>query len=102
MAAQPRCRAAPRRAFFGCLALPWLSVLAYNRVHCTALQAECARQNVTLTLFAATMLANGSTVYHTFQMQQGKGTAFDGITVTHLASPTQASGSARNAHMCHT
>lgn len=53
------------------------------------LQSVCARQNVTVTLYAATQLTNGTTVYHSFNMQQAQGTVFNSITVTHLADPVQ-------------
>lgn len=57
--------------------------------HNSCVQELCRQQNVTVTLFAETELANGTSISHTFRMQQSQGTVFDDVTVTHLASPTQ-------------
>lgn len=59
-------------------------------INCTGqVQAVCQRQNVTITLSMTTLLANGTTIVHQFLSGQANGTVFDGITVTHLATPTQ-------------
>lgn len=55
-------------------------------------QAECRRQNVTVTLNKQTVLPNGTTISHEFKNEQANGTVFNRITVTHLTDPTEASG----------